>query len=62
MSDSTEIKMPFGIDVDPRNGDVYICEAYDYVIWGDVLCFNRYGKFKFRLKDIGLNPNNILIY
>ena len=62
VSDSTEIKMPFGIDVDPRNGDVYICEAYDYVIWGDVLCFNRYGKFKFRLKDIGLNPNNILIY
>ncbi|MGM9795163.1 MAG: YncE family protein [Candidatus Aphodosoma sp.] len=62
VSDCTDIRTPYGIEVDSRNGDVYICEAYDYVVWGDLLCFNRFGKLKFRLDGIGLNPNNILIY
>lgn len=62
ISDSTEIRTPFGLEIDSHNGDVYICEAYDYVVWGDVLCFNRDGKLKFRLSGIGLNPNNVIIY
>ena len=34
-------------------------EAYNFVIWGDVLCFDSEGKLKFRLNEIGLNPNKV---
>lgn len=61
ISDGTEIQTPFGITVDPNNGDVYITEAYNYVNWGDVLCFDRYGKLKFRINEIGLNPTDVLL-
>lgn len=61
ITDDTKLQTPFGMTVDPKNGDVYITEAYNYVLWGDVLCFNRNGKLKFRIEEIGLNPNSILL-
>ena len=44
----------------PVNGDVYITDAKSYVVWGDVLCFDRNGKLKFRLQEVGLNPNKVV--
>lgn len=61
ITDDTEIQTPFGIDVDTTNGDVYITEAYNYVNWGDVLCFDRNGKLRFRINEIGLNPNTTIV-
>lgn len=61
ITDGTSLQTPFGIDVDPINGDVYICEAYDFVLWGDVLCFDADGRLKYRINEIGLNPNTTIV-
>jgi YVTN family beta-propeller protein len=60
ITDYTKLTTPFGIDINPANGDVYITDSKSYTIWGDVLCFDRAGKLKFKLRDIGLNPKKIL--
>jgi YVTN family beta-propeller protein len=60
ISDGTTITTPYGIDTNPVNGDVYLTDAKSYVTWGDVLCFDRNGKLKFRLQETGLNPNKVV--
>ena len=60
ITDGTEISTPYGVDINPFNGDVYLTDAKNYTVWGDVLCFNRHGKLKFRINDIGLNPNKVV--
>lgn len=60
ISDGTVLNTPFGIEVNPSNGDVYVMDAGSFIAWGDVLCFDRLGKLKFRLKEIGLNPNKLI--
>ncbi|MEA4935812.1 MAG: YncE family protein [Paludibacter sp.] len=60
ISDGTKLNTPFGIEINPSNGDVYVLDACSFTAWGDVLCFDRQGKLKFRLKEIGLNPNKLV--
>ena len=62
ITDGTKIQTPFSLTINPANGDLYITEAYNYVLWGDVLCFNRDGQLRFRLNEIGLNPNAVIIF
>lgn len=57
ITDGTVVDTPYGIDVNPYSGNVYITDAYDYQVKGDVLCFNPQGKLIFKLADVGLNPN-----
>ena len=57
ITDGTEINAPYGINVSPVTGDVYITDARDYVTSGDLYCFDRNGKLKLRVESIGLNPN-----
>jgi DNA-binding beta-propeller fold protein YncE len=57
ISDGTTINTPYGIDVNPLNGDVYITDVYNYTVQGDVYCFDKDGKQKFKIADVGLNPN-----
>lgn len=59
VTDSTVIQTPHSIDVNPLNGDVYISDAYNSTVNGDVYCFNREGKKKFS-RAAGLNPNCIV--
>ncbi|MDE6822743.1 MAG: YncE family protein [Bacteroides acidifaciens] len=59
ITDGTSIDTPYGINVNPYSGNVYITNAYDYTIYGDLLCFNQQGQLQFRLNNIGLNPNTI---
>ncbi len=60
ISDGTAIQTPYGINVNPHNGDVYLTDAKSFIMWGDVLCFDRNGKLKFRINEIGLNPNKVV--
>lgn len=60
ITDNTDIATPYGIDVNPFNGDVYITDAKNFTVWGDVYCFNRDGKLKFKINEIGLNPNKVV--
>lgn len=60
ITDGTTITTPFGIDVNPLNSDVYITDAMQFTVWGNVLCFDKSGKLKFKILEIGLNPNKIV--
>lgn len=60
VTDGTPIKTPYGVFVNPLNSDVYITDAQQFTIWGDVLCFDKTGKLKFKIQEIGLNPNKIV--
>lgn len=60
ITDGTEPDTPYGIDINPVNGDVYLTDSKSYTVLGDVLCFNKQGKLKFKLKQIGLNPNKVV--
>ena len=56
ISDGTQLKTPYGIKVNPLNGDVYITDAGTFTTNGDVYCFDKDGKKKFSF-EAGLNPS-----
>ncbi|VBB46056.1 conserved hypothetical protein [uncultured Paludibacter sp.] len=60
IKDKNQLKTPYSIQVNPYDGDVYVTDAIDYMSWGDIVCFDKDGNFKFSLKEIGLNPNKII--
>lgn len=60
ITDGTEISTPYGVDVNPLNGDVYLTDAKSFTEWGNVLCFDKTGKLKFSINEIGLNPNKVV--
>jgi DNA-binding beta-propeller fold protein YncE len=50
---------PYGININPFNGDVYITDALNYTSTGDVYCFDRNGKKKFQF-EAGLFPKKTI--
>lgn len=60
ITDGTEVSTPYGIFVNPYSGNVYVTDAYSYLVRGDVLCFNPQGKLIYRLANIGQNPNTVV--
>ncbi len=61
ISDGTIVKIPYSIQVDPFSKDVYITDAIDNLVSGDVFCFDKNGKMKFQVKEVGINPNNVIL-
>lgn len=59
ISDGTPLQTPYGIKVNPLNGDVYITDAGTFTTNGDVYCFDKNGKKKFSF-EAGLNPSAML--
>jgi len=60
FTETVDIKAPYSISVDAANGDVYIGDARNYVESGDVYCFGKNGKKKFKL-EVGVNPCDIVV-
>ena len=56
IKDGTErdIKMPYGISVNPVNGDIYVTNATSFVDPGRVICYSKQGikKWEVRAGDI----------
>lgn len=62
ITDGTTVAIPFGLNIDETNGDVYITDAVDYITSpsGMVYCFDESGKKKFSFSvDPGINPCKI---
>ena len=59
ISDGTSLKTPYGIKVNPLNGDVYITDAGNFENNGDVYCFDKNGKKKFSF-EAGINPSGMV--
>jgi YVTN family beta-propeller protein len=61
ISDATAIATPYGLDIDENNGDVYITDAKDFVVSGEVFCFDKLGKKRFSFSvSPGVNPNSVV--
>ncbi len=61
ITDGTRLHTPFGITRHTGTGDVYVTDAGSYTTRGDVLCFSRNGKLKYRLKGVGVNPKKVVV-
>lgn len=59
ITDDTVIDTPYCIHVNPFSGNVYISDAFNYQVLGNLYCFTPQGKCMFRLSGIGLNPNTV---
>ena len=60
IADGTRISTPYGLFVNPFNGNVYLTDAYTYNVKGDLLCFNPQGQLQYRMNNIGMNPNTLV--
>ena len=60
ISDETVFDKPFGIYAHPITGDVFVSDAKTYDRYGTIFCFDRQGKLRYKIEEIGLNPNSFL--
>ena len=59
IEDRTTFTCPYGIAVDPSNGDVYLTDAYYNSTNGDVFCFGSDGCLKYKF-EAGISPSCIV--
>lgn len=59
IKDGTVIKIPYGIKVNPLNNDVWITDAINFSVNGDVYCFDKNGNKKFSF-SAGMNPSSLV--
>jgi DNA-binding beta-propeller fold protein YncE len=52
ITDGTEkdIKVPYGLQINPVNGDIYVTDAKNYVSSGVLHCYDRQGKRKWSVR------------
>ncbi len=61
VTDGTTIVLPYGINIDETNGDVYVMDGKDYSSSGEVFCFDKSGKKKFSFSVApGILPNTVV--
>ena len=57
-----QITMPYGILVNPRNKDIYITDAANFVYPGALLCFDRFGKKKWQAETGDIPGHFAILY
>ena len=64
ITDGTEknIKIPYGIQVNPYNGDIYVTDAKNYVSSGQLHCYSREGKCKWSVRTGDIPAHMCFIY
>ena len=64
ITDGTEqnIKIPYGIQVNPYNGDIYITDAKNYVSSGQLHCYSREGKRKLSVRTGDIPAHMCFVY
>ena len=60
LSSDTEIAMPYSIAVDAFNEDVFVMDAIGDGSRGNIVCYDKSGKYKYKIEGVGLYPNNAL--
>ena len=64
ITDETErnIKVPYGIQVNPYNGDIYVTDAKNYVSSGQLHCYSREGKKKWSVRTGDIPAHMCFVY
>ncbi|MBR4135408.1 MAG: hypothetical protein IKU03_03240 [Bacteroidales bacterium] len=60
ITDGTQIETPYGICVNPLNGDVFISDALSFSVSGKIYWFDKGGKLK-KSFTTGINPGHLLL-
>lgn len=61
VTDGTSIDTPYGINIDEESGEVFVCDAKDFVTAGTVYCFNADGTLQYSFSTApGINPNKVV--
>jgi DNA-binding beta-propeller fold protein YncE len=63
ITDGTDknIKMPYGILVNPSTNEIYVTDAKDYVSSGTLYCFDKHGKKKWSVTTGDIPAHIVLI-
>ena len=64
ITDGTEknIKIPYGILVNPYNGDIYVTDAKNYVSCGQLHCYSREGKRRWSVRTGDIPAHMCFVY
>ena len=64
ITDGTEqnIKIPYGIQVNPYTGDIYITDAKNYISSGQLHCYSREGKHKWSVRTGDIPAHMCFVY
>ena len=64
ITDGTDknIKIPYGIQVNPFNGDIYVTDAKNYVSSGQLHCYSREGKKKWSVRTGDIPAHMCFVY
>lgn len=57
---SNDIASPYGIDINPANGDIYVCESISGAN-GKVHCFSISGTHRFT-SEVGIFPKKVVVF
>lgn len=58
----TEIKVPYGLIVNPYNGDIYVTDAKNYVSSGMVHCYDKTGHKKWSVRTGDIPAHMCFVY
>jgi len=63
ITDGTEadIKIPYGLQVDPVNGDIYVTDAKNYVSSGVLHCYNLEGERKWSVRTGDIPAHTVFL-
>lgn len=59
---AADIEIPYGISINPSNGDIYVTDAKNYVSSGQLHCYNRYGRRKWSVRTGDIPAHMVFLY
>lgn len=64
ITDGTEkeIKIPYGISINPDNEDIYVSDAKNYVSSGKLYCYDKFGKKKWEVRTGDIPAHITFLY
>lgn len=57
-----EMKNPYGMRVNPISGEIYITDAGNYISTGYLYCFDKEGKFKWKVEAGNIPAHIVFVY
>ena len=58
----SDIETPYGLAINPYNGDIYVTDAKNYVSSGKLHCYNKYGKLKWLVWTRDIPAHIVFVY
>lgn len=56
------MKNPYGMRVNPISGEIYITDAGNYISTGYLYCFDKEGKFKWKVEAGNIPAHIVFVY